>query len=72
MLSPILAFTAANPGQMGHLHMNCKPQTWWIDLIRCSGMIYDAEAVHRIRQKYNIKIIPGYKKNLLVIRWKQT
>lgn len=66
--APVLAFTAAPQGQGGHLHVNLKPQSWWIDLMKQYGMVYDPAAVERIRQTYAGKMIRDYDLNLMIFR----
>ena len=68
--APILAFTAAPPGQGGHLHVNLQPQSWWIALMARFGMEYDGEAVQRIRAAYGGKMLRDYDENLMVFRRK--
>ncbi|HWB59154.1 MAG TPA: methyltransferase domain-containing protein [Chthoniobacteraceae bacterium] len=66
--SPILVFTAAPPGQGGHLHVNLQPQSWWIDLMKKYGMNHDEEAVLRVRAAYGGKMIRDYDANLMIFR----
>lgn len=65
-----LAFTAAPPGQGGHLHVNNQPQSYWIDLFAKNGMIYDAQTVARIREKFAGRMLSDYDQNLMVFRKK--
>lgn len=33
----VVAFSAAGPGQAGHHHVNCQPQSWWIERVELRG-----------------------------------
>jgi hypothetical protein len=68
--APTIAFTAAPPGQGGHLHVNNQPQSYWIDLFAKNGMIYDAQTVARIREKFAGRMLSDYDQNLMVFRKK--
>lgn len=65
-VAPILVFTAAPPGQGGHLHVNNQPQSYWINRFSKFGMRYDAKAVNEIRAKFNGKMLSDYDENLMV------
>lgn len=67
-VAPILVFTAAPPDQGGHLHLNEKPQSYWIDLMKSFVMEYDVEAVDRIRKAFNGRMISDYDTNLMVFK----
>ncbi|QIZ69176.1 class I SAM-dependent methyltransferase [Oxynema aestuarii] len=66
--APNLVFTAAPPGQGGHLHLNEQPQSYWIELMRSFSMTYDPEAVARMRQSFDGKMIRDYDDNLMIFR----
>jgi len=67
--APILALTAAPPGQGGgHLHVNEQPQEYWIRFMQKEGMRYDKEAVISIRKAYDGKMIRDYDQNLMIFR----
>ena len=66
--APVLAVSAAPPGQGGHLHVNEQPRDYWIELFEKYGMKYDHEALSRIRTAFNGEMIWDYDKNLMVFR----
>lgn len=67
-VAPVLAFTAAPPGQGGHLHVNNQPQSYWIDLFSKQGMTYDPQAVARIRRAFDGRMLSDYDENLMIFR----
>lgn len=69
-VAPILAFTAAPPGQGGHLHVNNQPQSYWIDLFSKNGLEFDPQAVARIRNAFGGRMLSDYDENLMVFRKK--
>ena len=69
-VAPTLAFTAAPPGQGGHLHVNNQPQSYWINLFLKNGMVYDPQAVARIRKAFGGRMLSDYDENLMVFRKK--
>jgi len=38
-----LVFTAAQPGQPGHGHVNCQPKDFWVDLLSAQGFGYERD-----------------------------
>jgi|688.fasta_scaffold53162_4 2-polyprenyl-3-methyl-5-hydroxy-6-metoxy-1,4-benzoquinol methylase len=64
--APTVVFTAAPPGQGGHLHVNTQPQSYWIAIFNSFGMDFDEDAVQRIRKKFNGKMLSDYDVNLMV------
>jgi SAM-dependent methyltransferase len=66
--APILAFTAAPPGQGGHLHVNMQPRAYWIELLRREGMVYDDAAVAQARAGFAGRMIQDYDVNLMIFR----
>jgi hypothetical protein len=69
-VAPTLVFTAAPPGQGGHLHVNTRPQSYWIALFAENGMEFDPQAVARIREAFGGKMLSDYDENLMVFRKK--
>lgn len=67
-VAPILVFTAAIPGQGGYFHVNEQSQSYWIDLMKAVGMEHDVQAVRRIRDAFEGKMIPDYDRNLMIFR----
>lgn len=69
-VAPTLAFTAAPPGQGGHLHVNEQPQSYWIEKMESCGMEYDSEAVAQIRHVFAGRMGADYDDNLMIFRQK--
>lgn len=46
----VLFLTAAPPGFPGHHHVNCQPQSYWIELLSTRGWRHDEEATAWVRQ----------------------
>jgi SAM-dependent methyltransferase len=46
----VLFLTAAPPGFPGHHHVNCQPESYWIDLLAQHGWALDTEATAWVRQ----------------------
>lgn len=67
-VAPNLVFTAAPPGQGGNFHLNEQPRSYWITKMEEVGLIYDASAVTRIRQRFLGRMIRDYDDNLMVFR----
>ena len=66
--APNIAFTAARPGQGGHLHVNVQPQSYWIEMMREYHMEFDQVAVSRLRTRFGGRMISDYNTNLMVFR----
>jgi len=66
--APLLVFTAAPPGQGGHLHLNMQPRSYWIEKYAALGMGYDEAAVARIRSAFGGRMLSDYDENLMVFR----
>lgn len=45
----VLFLTAAPPGFPGHHHVNCQPESYWIDLLAQRGWALDIEATQWVR-----------------------
>lgn len=45
----ILYLTAAPPGFPGHHHVNCQPESYWIDLLARHGWALDKESTQWVR-----------------------
>jgi len=43
-----IVFTAAQPGQIGHGHVNCQPATYWREKFYKRGWDYSAADTHRL------------------------
>jgi SAM-dependent methyltransferase len=66
--APIVALTAAPPGQGGHLHVNEQPREYWIQLMESHGMRHDNQTLARIREAFAGRMIPDYDRNLMIFR----
>jgi hypothetical protein len=47
-LAPVVVFTAAHPGQNSLGHINCQPQSYWIERFEACGHGYDGETSSRL------------------------
>jgi len=61
--APVVIFSAAVPGQLGHGHINCQPRELWHDLFSNNGF----RLIDSLRQKlrHNESLAIWYKLNLL-------
>jgi hypothetical protein len=68
--SPLVWFTAAQPGQGGTGHINEQPPAYWIARFRALGYEYDANASDELRPALarGIPSAPWLARNLLVLR----
>jgi len=67
-VAPVLVFTAAPPGQGGHLHVNLRSQDHWKQLFREHGMEHDNSSQQRMLEMFGGRMIRDYSTNLLVFR----
>jgi SAM-dependent methyltransferase len=67
-VAPVLIFTAAPPGQGGHLHVNLRSQDHWKQLFREQGMEHDDSAQEQMLRLFGGRMIRDYSTNLLVFR----
>jgi SAM-dependent methyltransferase len=67
-VAPVLVFTAAPPGQGGHLHVNLRSQGHWKQLFREQGMEHDNSSQQRMFRIFGGRMIRDYSTNLLVFR----
>jgi SAM-dependent methyltransferase len=67
-VAPVLIFTAAPPGQGGHLHVNLRSKNHWIQLFREKGMNHDSAAEQQMLEMFGGKMIRDYSTNLIVLR----
>lgn len=65
-VAPVVALTAAPPGQGGHLHVNEQPREYWIELMKSFSMTYSAEIVGRLRKSFGEGMLSDYSDNLLI------
>lgn len=50
----IIVFTAAQPGQMGHGHVNCQPAIYWREKFYARGWDYNPMLTYRLVAMLNI------------------
>jgi hypothetical protein len=66
----VVVFGAATPGQGGHIHINEKPLSFWVNLFEAKGYFLLAEETARMRlslvQSNSFDRAPWYFKNLLL------
>jgi SAM-dependent methyltransferase len=67
-VAPVLIFTAAPPGQGGHLHVNLRSQEHWTNLFREHGMEHDDSSYQKVIHIFGGRMIRDYSDNLLVFR----
>jgi SAM-dependent methyltransferase len=48
-LGSTLMMTYASPGQPGHHHVNCQPESYWIEKLTGIGMHHEAELTRKAR-----------------------
>lgn len=67
-VAPVLVFTAAPPGQGGHLHVNLRSQDYWKKLFREQGLEHDNFSHQHMLCMFGGRMIRDYSTNLLVFR----
>jgi hypothetical protein len=50
-LCKYVAITFAGPNQGGYHHVNCQPESYWIDVFENNGFLYDIEETKILREK---------------------
>lgn len=65
-VSPTLVFTAAQPGQGGHLHVNLATQDHWALLFIKAGMRPNIQMRDRLLEYFSGRMIRDYSANLMV------
>jgi len=50
--SGLLVFTAAQPGQAGHGHINCQPPEYWREKLEARGLVYLPNDTAHIRRAW--------------------
>jgi SAM-dependent methyltransferase len=65
-VSPTLVFTAAPPGQGGHLHVNLATQDHWALLFKEAGMRPNIQMRDRLLEHFSGRMIHDYSANLMV------
>ena len=51
----IVACTSAPPGCIGHHHVNCREQTYWLEVFAKYGFAFDAENTARIKEHSSMR-----------------
>lgn len=71
-LAPLVAFTAAHPGQGGTGHINEQPKEYWIEKFRAAGMEYDPQASQQVVEAFKAAGVRGkwFFDNLIIMRKK--
>ena len=59
-LGPIVVCSAARPGQRGLDHVNCQPQSYWIQKFERGGYRYDRAAVDALSAEWCAQGVTGY------------
>ncbi|NOT35630.1 MAG: methyltransferase domain-containing protein [Candidatus Eisenbacteria bacterium] len=68
-LGPVIAFSAAQPGQGGVDHVNEQPPSYWVEKFREAGMVWDEAGTRRARERMTSLGCPWWlRANLLVLR----
>lgn len=64
----ILVFTAASPGQGGHLHLNEQPPEYWCAKLKMHGLQHDVAQTEALRKTFSQTVhhVTYITKNLLV------
>ena len=69
----LLLFTAAPPGQRGHMHLNEQPPSYWIEKLERRNFRHDAASTEALRGEWgaaDADVAPWFVQNLLVFRRK--
>jgi SAM-dependent methyltransferase len=53
--SKYVIMTFAPPGAPGHHHVNCRDSSYWIEVFRLKGFIFDQELTNELRKKSTMK-----------------
>lgn len=61
----LIIFSAAEPGQPGHGHINCRPLTYWLGLWRARGWLPVASETMGLRA---LASLSWFRRNLIVLR----
>jgi SAM-dependent methyltransferase len=55
-----IVFSAAQPGQGGHGHINEQPPSYWIDRFRAAGCQYEPDRTEALRRRFRADTDPGH------------
>jgi trans-aconitate methyltransferase len=68
-LAPVVACSAALPGQLGNDHVNCQPQSYWIAKFARRNYRLDEQASHSLSSEWRSNNVIGYYwENLMVFQ----
>jgi hypothetical protein len=59
-LAPVVVCSAAKPQQGGLDHVNCQPQSYWIEKFERRGYRFDCGAVDALRAEWRAQGVAGY------------
>lgn len=65
-VAPILIFTAARPGQGGHLHFNEREPEYWFKRFARFGMMYSEKDSTKMLESFGNLYMGDYQENLMV------
>ena len=65
-IAPVLIFTAAKPGQGGHLHFNEQPPEYWFNLFRQYGMEFSSQDTESMLNSFHGIYMGDYQENLMI------
>jgi SAM-dependent methyltransferase len=59
-LAPVIVCSAAKPDQPGMDHVNCQPQSYWIEKFERRGYRFDCVAADALRAQWRAQGVTGY------------
>ena len=59
-LAPVVVCSAAKPGQGGLEHVNCQPQSYWVEKFERRGYRFDRVAADALRAEWRRQGVVGY------------
>ena len=65
--APLVAFSAAQPGQGGTGHINEQPRQYWIDQFATVGMAYSSELSEQVRLGFQRQTVAQYLANNIIV-----
>ena len=57
---PVVICSAAKPGQLGLDHVNCQPESYWIEKFERRGYRFDRAAADALRAEWRAQGVTGY------------
>ena len=71
LLSDVVMFTSAPPGQGGHFHLNEQPKEFWINLWNEADFELISDLTEKLKKEFHEKnILWWYNQNLLIFKRK--